>query len=331
MASQPLTPLGIPLAGRSLDLTLLATVHAVDALGQSIIHSLRGSPSDHLLPKPGHATPVLFVLASATIMHAWVYSPSRLPRGYRDWIFRAADLDSRLLEALRQARYGKFFYGRDTGIASLCGSLCKDLGLPEEWGDPARTIPLPCQVYHMGYKSCEVHALWRFSNAVKFASKIYVPLQLLILARTWLTRKRLRSQDFRKAIVGAGRSSTFLGGFIALFYYGVCLARTRLGPKLFSRKTISPQMWDSGLCISAGGLLCGWSILAEDVKRRTDVMLFVLHRAVAVWFPRRYDRQKLWKEHLAFSLSAAVLFTTIQERPERVRGMLGKILRQVYQ
>ena len=57
-----------------------------------------------------------------------------------------SNLDSRVIVALRRMRAGEFIYGQDTGQADLLGGYCKDLGLPEELGDPAKMIPIPCRV-----------------------------------------------------------------------------------------------------------------------------------------------------------------------------------------
>jgi hypothetical protein len=188
-------------------------------------------------------------------------------------------------------------------------------------------------------KNCEKHALWRFWRGWWFAAKMYAPLQAIVLLRQ--ARKQRRAGEKMRlrlplpvlvnAFVDMARSSAFLGTFIASFYYGVCLSRTRLGPKLFSYKTITPQMWDSGLCVLAGCLLCGSSILVEHARKRLEILFFVLPRAAAVWFPRRYLPENRWKEHAAFALSAAILLTTAQEDPARVRGVFGKFLSRTLQ
>lgn len=278
-----------PLAGRTIDLTLFAAIRALDILiAPNIIR--KSSRTSRFISKT--STPFLFALSSAVIMHAWFYTPYRLPQSYNDWISSAAQVDARLVVALRHARYGRFVYGKDTGISPLLGSMCRDYGWPEEWGDPAKTIPVPCEMVHMGCgPSCEKHALMRFTRAWLFAARMYIPLQLLVLLKrlhgTPASTNTLLHKLFH-ALLDGSRSSAFLGSFVALFYYGVCLARTRLGPRLFSYKTVTPQMWDNGLCVLSGCLLCGWSVLFEKVQRRTEILFFVLPRAAAVWFPRRY-------------------------------------------
>jgi hypothetical protein len=326
----PINAMGIPLAGKSMDLTIFASVRALDTLMQFL-----PPPSNPKLRRVWQAAakiyiPLLFITSTTTIMHAFFYTPVRLPRTYVSWIRRVAQLDERLIQALREARYGNFIYGKDTGIAPLLGSMCKDLGLPEEWGDPAKSIPVPCDLVHQGSgPSCEKHALLRLLRSMKAAMGVYAPLQAFILLRRFRTKKTNRQKAVIAALIDALRSSTFLGAFIALFYYGVCLSRTRLGPKLFSYNTITPQMWDSGLCIFGGCAACGWSIFVELPRRRIELMLFVLPRAVAVWLPRRYDRQERWKEHVIFTLSAAIVLTAAQQWPGRVRGVFGSVLKGV--
>lgn len=323
------------LAGRTIDLTLFAVVRALDTVISTAVAQMKPSSTTRKaaskLPTP------LFCFSAATIMWSWFYSPSRLPSSYNAWISAAAELDHRLVLALRHARYGTFQYGKDTGMAPLLGSMARDYGMPEEAGDPAKTVPVPCELVHMGCgKSCEKHALWRFWRGWAFAAKMYFPLQAVILCRHLVRTRQpgnrlagLKINTLVAAVKNATRRSSFLGAFIALFYYGVCLSRTRLGPKLFSPKTVTPQMWDSGLCVLSACLLCGLSILAEESKRRLEIVLFVLPRAAATWLPRRYLPENRWREHVAFALSAAAIITAAQQDHTKVRGVFGKVLHRV--
>jgi hypothetical protein len=290
LTRQQVNTQGIALAGKSIDLTLFAVIRALDVVIQSLgLPDQRSRRVSRIFAKI--ATPFLFAASSATIMHAFFYTPSRLPFSYVSWIDRIAGVDSRLVEALRHARYGNFIYGKDTRIAPLLGGMCKDLGLPEEWGDPAKTIPVPCELVHQGVgPSCEKHLVVRFWRAWLQALGVYAPLQAIILLRKLSQTRAHKFRAILDAMMEAARSSAFLGTFVALFYFGVCMTRTRLGPKLFSYKTIPPQVYDSGLGIDVGCLLCGWSLLLEPARRQAELMLFVLPRAVAVWLPRRYPR-----------------------------------------
>ena len=308
------------LAGRSMDLTLFAFTRACDVVVGSLWRSWslsrkRANKFTGIEQMIGYMTDAsVFAVSSSVIMWAWFYLPERLPRTYNHWISEAAQIDSRLIEALRLARQGKFIYGRDTGVGGLLSGLCEDLGLPPTWGDPSKTIPIPCHLVHLhSGPNCEYHALSRFFRAFRFALATYLPLQLAL-------RLRSRSSEstptrLLSILTSSARSSAFLSLFITLFYYSVCLSRTRLGPHLFSYKTISPQMWDSGLCVAAGCMTCGWSIL-----------LFVAPRALATILPRRYEKSQMWREGLAFAVSTAVVVTAVKEKRDAVRGVLGTVL-----
>lgn len=281
------------LAGRTMDLTIYMVTRAVDAVAcvawnrwsrrrraqnrWTVVESLA----------PGFADATVFATSAAVVMWAWFYLPERLPRTYEKWIGEAAQVDSRLIEALRRARRGIFVYGKDTGQAPLLQSMCKDYNWPEMWGDPAIVSPIPCEMVHMGCgPSCEKHALYRFAKTFRFACATYIPLQIVFRLRGMKSATALR-----RALTDAAQSSAFLASFVSLFYYGVCLARTRLGPKIFDSKSVTPMMWDSGLCVGVGCLMCGWSVLAEKARKRQELALFVAPRAAATVLPRLYNKK----------------------------------------
>ncbi|KAI9373885.1 hypothetical protein BJX61DRAFT_358744 [Aspergillus egyptiacus] len=314
-------------AGRTMDLTLFTVTRALDSLvcifwawgqKQRKVNS-RWAAADSIAPRL--ADSAVFASSAAVVMWAWFYLPERLPRSYEKWIGEVAKVDNRLVEALRRARRSIFVYGKDTGQAPLLQSMCKDYAWPTDWGDPAKTIPIPCEMVHMGCgPSCEKHAISRFLRTFKFACATYIPLQIVF---------RFRSMNsvasFRRAVSDALRSSSFLASFVSIFYYSVCLSRTRLGPRIFAKGTVTPQMWDSGLCVGAGCVMCGWSILVEHAKKRQEIALFVAPRAAATVLPRFYDKKYQYRERAAFAISAAVLFTCFRECPDMVRGVFGRI------
>lgn len=281
------------LAGRTMDLTLFSLTRAVDSMAcmaWARWRSRRKSRGQWTFVEalaPQLADAGLFAASAAIVMWAWFYMPERLPRSYGKWIGEAAKVDNRLIEALRRARRGVFVYGKDTGQTPLLQSMCKDYSWPMEWGDPVQTVPIPCEMVHMGCgPSCEKHAAYRFARTFKFACATYIPLQIAFRLRSIKSRSTIY-----RAVSDALRSSSFLASFVSIFYYSVCLARTRLGPKIFDKETVTPQMWDSGLCVGAGCLMCGWSILVENARRRQEIALFVAPRAAATVLPRYYDKK----------------------------------------
>lgn len=281
-----------PLAGKTMDLTLFAVTRAVETVIGDIWfrHKSFGTSSaawmkfQRLVSSFTDAS--VFAISSGVIMWSWIYHPNALPRAYNKWIGAAAQVDPRLILLLRKARVGQFVYGHGVEKDPILESMCRDFKWPLKWGDPSKTIPIPCEMVHSGLgPSCSWHAMMRFSRAFKFALMTYLPLQIVMRLRK-PSRKALW-----RALREAVRSSAFLGGFVGLFWSGICLSRTRLGPKVLNNKRVTPMMWDQGLCIRAGCVLCGLSILIETARRRQEVAFFVAPKAAATYLPRSYDRK----------------------------------------
>ncbi|KAK7921024.1 hypothetical protein PG985_009046 [Apiospora marii] len=323
-------PTTIKYAGRTLDLSLFAFCRALDVIiGELWAQRRTRRVADKQwtsieIAASRLADPSMFAVSCALIMWSWFYYPSRLPRAYNKWISSAASVDKRLIQALQRCRTRELRYGEDTGQAPLIQGMCRDYKWPLQWGDPAVAVPFPCEVVHMGCgPSCEYHALSRFGRSFRWSMFTYLPLNLLLVARKPSFRK------LKYALLSAARSSAFLGAFITFFYYGVCLARTRVGPHLLGKDAAARDRIDGGLCVGTGCFACGWSILLENPGRRKDMALFVAPRALATLLPRRYPLDKQWRETLVFAASTATVFACALENPERVRGMFGSVLNTV--
>ncbi|KAK7980714.1 hypothetical protein PG989_013171 [Apiospora arundinis] len=323
-------PQTIRYAGRTLDLSLFALSRALDVIigelwaRRQTRRVANKQWTEFETAASNLADPTMFAVSCALIMWSWFYYPSRLPLAYNKWISSAASVDKRLIQALQRCRTKELQYGQDTGQAPLVQGMCLEYKWPPQWGDPAVTVPFPCEVVHMGCgPSCEYHALSRFYRSFRWSLFTYLPLNLLLVARQPSFRK------LKQALLSAARSSAFLGAFITLFYYGVCLARTRIGPHLLGKDTEARNLIDGGLCVGTGCFACGWSILLENPGRRKDMALFVAPRAMATLLPRRYPLDKQWRETLVFAASTAVVFTCVLENPKRVRGVLGNVLNTV--
>jgi hypothetical protein len=292
-------------------------------------------------------------------MWAWFYHPSTLPPSYNRWISSASGVDPRLVTALRQCRSGQLVYGHDEfdGVSAddasrqLLQPMCAEHGWPTRWGDPAVSVPFPCTLVHQGIggvgESCEKHAALRWAKAFGWSLAMYLPLSLTALAarhvapppaggarRVGRRRAAALARSLVHALLSASRSAAFLATFVAAFYYGVCLCRTRVGPRflplLADTPTAARQRIDSGLCVACGCALAGpASILLETPGRRKDMALFVAPRALATLLPRRYDVDKQWRETAVFAASAAVVLTCAREDRRRVRGVFGELLGSV--
>ena len=315
----------------TLGMTLFAIVRAVEAF--VVCACARGcqqegclNPVEKIFSK--HWDSMMFAVSSGTIMWAWFYLPGRLPDAYGKWISSAAQVDSRLIDALRAARAGKWKYGEHGGDALRpLQDMCKDYGWPIEWSNPQKTIPLPCEMVHQGAgQSCHWHAIVRFLHTFRFALAANLPVQLLVKV---VMHRCLSLRLIRLVAQETFRSSSFLAVFVATMYYSICLSRTLVGPRLASYATISPQRWDSGLSVAISCVTSGMSILIEEKRKRRELAMFVAPRALATLIPRPND-PKIWRrERLAFSLSVATLFSCVRTENGAVRGIFGRVLKSI--
>ncbi|KIY52735.1 hypothetical protein FISHEDRAFT_34666, partial [Fistulina hepatica ATCC 64428] len=297
----------------------------------------------------------VFWASSARIMWCWFYKPERLPKSYVRWIGVLANVDGRLLRALQLLREGAWTYSRGSmSDRNLLMSYAEDMGLPAAWGDPV-VLPshgspdsdaiyetlgvrgrgglggLPCELAHgrtgsshpFLHGSCTANAGIRGSQAFIEALAIYLPAHLL---STLLKGPSacLRFKSLLKLLLPAMRSAAFLSTFITVFWSAVCFTRTGVLARLFP--SVSHDFWDGPYgCIMAGCLLCGSSIWVEHGRRRGEIALYVLPRAIRTCIPDNWLTSSNigveMAERLVFSASFAFLLTVSRLNPQALRGL----------
>ncbi|KAI0047838.1 hypothetical protein FA95DRAFT_1558723 [Auriscalpium vulgare] len=352
----PLSPLpqtGLGRTSATLDLTLLLLVRAMDAMVQKVVFHRTGDESDEARKRRQSITTKLDALAfwasSARIMWCFFYAPDRLPRSYVNWITSLANIDSRLVTVLRSIKAGELSFVR--GISpepNPLVTLSRDLGYPAAWGDP-KLVPayggpaaaaawkalgvtgrgqrggIPCEIVHgtVTGGSCTKNTSIRGLHAFVEALALYLPVHFLPLI---LTRPRLLLSYpvVLKTLLGVFRSATFLSTFVSSIWAAVCLTRTHFLARFFPG--ISHDFYDGPFgCIMAGCLVCGSSIWIENGRRRGEIALYVLPRALRACLSDRWlrsgSRSVRALEHLAFTLSFATLLTAAFHQPELLRGL----------
>ncbi|KLO14449.1 hypothetical protein SCHPADRAFT_903264 [Schizopora paradoxa] len=295
-----------------------------------------------------------FWLASSRIMWCFFYAQERLPRSYVRWIGALANIDQRLAEALRRRRAGTWTYGDSSASSSLLRSLASDLGYPSTWGDssiiPANGGPnadqvwksigvtaragvggIPCELVHGDVggifgnvgPSCSRNVAIRGLMGFVEAFAIYAPVHFLpiLLARP---RSLKKLSTFRRTLISVVRSSLFLSTFISSIWATVCMTRTLVIARLFPN--ISHNFYDGPFgCILLGCLACGGSIWIEQGRRRGEMALYVLPRALRAslrdtWLRGGSLSVKL-VERLTFMFSLATILTAARHKPESLRGL----------
>lgn len=308
----------------TLDLTLLVCTRALDtALSATLAKYSEGTKLGKLVD--GNA--ILFIVSLSFIMFSWFFRPHALPPSYRKWITSAANMDQEIIDALKHLRDGTLKYGERCEHETILDTYCERYGVDKSRGSLILNQPLECTTVHaFKTESCELHALWRFVRGFSFAIKIYGPLNGLMLLFPMKNQKM--SQRLLYALKSSMRSSVFLGAFISFYWYGVCLARRRVLPKLFPNEPMTK--WDDTYAPTFGAIACGFSLFIESVQRRKELALFVAPRALGTVIPLEPTLRNLRIESVVFSISLAVLVACSKSDPKNVRGIFGKGLKQVF-
>ncbi|CAK7906021.1 hypothetical protein CAAN3_08S03972 [[Candida] anglica] len=302
----------------SLDFTLILFTRALDTVGTSLFPVLVKNPPPFL---QNYGDGLLFVVSSFFIMHYWFFYPNKLPPAYHRWITSAANVDPEIVTAFKAIKSGTLKYGEHCPDEDVFVSMCDRYGQDPSKGSLIKNTPLPCEVLHaFTTNNCELHALWRFQRGFKFAFNLYGTINFVV----WLIRRG----SPKRYLINTCRSSAFLGAFIALYWYSLCLARTRLLPKLFPNVPIT--RWDDTIAPAAGAMGCGFGCFIENAQRRKELSLFVAPRALGALVPSEPTKFNLMVERLAFSLSFMVLASFAKQDPKKVRGIMGKGLEAIF-
>ncbi|KAI5958106.1 hypothetical protein KGF57_002914 [Candida theae] len=304
----------------SLDLTLLVATRALDTVFSSTMSHV--TPAG--ISKYGDA--LLFIVSSTLVMFSWFYHPEKLPPAYSKWITSAANMDPEFIEVLRLVRDKDLIYGQHGPYEDFLGPYFVRYGRDPKGGNTVLNQPIDCEAVHaFKTKSCELHALWRFWRGFKFAITVYGPLNLFMLV---FPSKAKTSTRLVRALKSSIRSSCFLGAFIGFYWYGVCLARTRVLPKLFPK--VPRTRFDDTICAASGAVMCGLSSFFETPQRRKELALFVAPRGLGTLIPSEPSKSNLKIESFVFSICLAILVAYSRNKSSSVRGIFGKGLKQIF-
>ena len=158
-------------------------------------------------------------------------------------------------------------------------------------------------------------------------------------------QRLLNFQSILDTLLGILRSASFLSAFVSSFWAAVCLTRTLVVARALPK--ISHDFYDGPFgCVMAGCLACGSSIWIESGRRRGEMALYVLPRAIRACFPDRWlrsgrksvyaiERLVVFRAdterkdsntifpyfRIVFTTSLATLLTAAVHHPETLRGL----------
>ncbi len=118
-----------------------------------------------------------------------------------------------------------------------------------------------------------------------------------------------------------GRSATFLSTFVSSIWFAICFTSTLFLARLFP--WIPHDFWDGPFgCTLAGSLICGTSIWIEQGRRRGEMALYVLPRAIRACLPGRWIRSG--------HTSVRVLEQSVAQCPMLLHTLIGRLFRLTF-
>lgn len=100
-------------------------------------------------------------------------------------------------------------------------------------------------------------------------------------------RKLLQVSRLITTLLSVARSASFLSAFVTSIWFAVCFTRTLVLARLFPG--IPHDFWDGPFgCTFVGSLVCGASIWIERGRRRGEMALYVLPRAIRACLPAEW-------------------------------------------
>ncbi|XP_052186467.1 uncharacterized protein LOC127797526 isoform X1 [Diospyros lotus] len=272
------TPLNAILAGSVAGLSILAldgsnrrrtlALYLLARLAQCAYNSAKSKNKFHLWGSHwGHGDALLFTLASAQVMYAFVMRPESLPKSYQDFIQKTGPVAGPVYRAVRDCCRGS-----PVDVASLSAYLSSRKDSNFEKLEEFPSI-IPCSIIHPDTNSCLAHN----GNAASATFRKTFPLYFSL---TFVPFVVLHLQKFMDApihtcwhaVKGAVRSTTFLSAFVGIFQAVICLHR-----KVASK--------DHKLVYWVAGGISGLSVLLEKKSRRGELALYVLPRAGdSLWY-----------------------------------------------
>ncbi|GAB9474565.1 hypothetical protein Gpo141_00011685 [Globisporangium polare] len=251
--------------------------------------------STGVLPAWEYSSEFLFALSNSAIMYAFIIQPQLLPKSYYNWILNIGAVTHHGLEyTLRERLFGAV---DENGIS----------------------IPFRVCQPHYHVESCMTHGVKEWIGGLGRAAQVYLPVHIL-------PALIFRFQQIKDApLSSAGRisyaalcSCLFLTSYQTIVKLVMCTIRNT-----FQR--------DFHIAGWIAGFATGSALFLENRKRRSELMLYCLIRALdIVWqlLKRRgLVRYVKYSEVALFSLSLGAIMSS---PPEHFKPTYLRILRFVF-
>ncbi|WVR06354.1 hypothetical protein IAU60_003385 [Kwoniella sp. DSM 27419] len=284
-----------------------------------------------------HGDLLVFGACCGQIMFAWLLSPETIPREYSAWILQASRVpDFAVLAnrtAVRQNTIDPALVQRALTHKAITPSNRKALeDFVLKLKDGLRPAAVPCEMVHPWVDSCADTNFRRFFAVFRFMLPVYSALHLipmLVLRRHHVKRDPLRM--IARAIWGITRSCSFLGVFVFIYQVLFCF-RTQSIEQGWGASWFRAALKRKETFWLVGFSTC-LSLLVEEKKRRAELAMYVLPRALeSAWSSAR---RKAWVPIVPFgetilgAAAMAMVMDAYKHQPAAMSGIVRRLLFQL--
>ena len=261
-----------------------------------------------------HFDSLAFSVATMMVMYAYVFRPETIPSSYMKLIQKVSPIEPTSMRAIKESVRGipmdvSFYneYARKMSRGVLTSPLKSEL-----------VDMLPCAIIHPNSTSCLYQQFYVYSKSLRFLIPLYTSISFFSLAFGGF--KGFSSDPLTKIgslILSSLRSSVFVASVGNIYNGFECIVR-----RTFSK--------DHKFLFCVGGFLSGLSILIEKKSKRAEFALYVIPRALDIFYRQLLDRKFVpdfpGGSILIFSFSIALLSLFSDHHPE----FLPKFLKTLF-
>ncbi|OBZ87329.1 hypothetical protein A0J61_04629 [Choanephora cucurbitarum] len=304
----------------------------VDIAQQLLVRSLQaiynaGKARDIFYFKNGDA--LLFAVTCAQVLYAYTMHPETLPPDFYSFMVKAARCPKGAL--LLNEKNVRGVPITPTEALDMISKLRPTTHAVEVVSKIPLDMPaIPCEMLHPWMDGCQMTALERFAKVFKNFLPVYGTLHFvpMLLLRTQHFKKDPVSM-LSKTTLATLKSGAFLASFVTLYQYQICMHRQLLKTGLIGR-------WNSKYIYGWAGFVCAYlSIFLEDKKRRSELALYVLPKALQSFYRIAYSHQWIFKvkhfEVMMTSFAMGVIMSFYQEEADVLSPFVRKIMYQFFQ
>ncbi|KAI8378960.1 hypothetical protein BD560DRAFT_453314 [Blakeslea trispora] len=276
-----------------------------------------------------HGDALLFAVTCAQVLYAYTMRPETLPPDFYSFMVKAARCPKGSL-LLNEKNVRGLPITPNEALDMISKLRPTPHAVEVISKIPMDMAAIPCEMLHPWIDGCQTTALERFAKVFKSFLPVYGTLHFvpMLLLRTKHFKKDPVSM-LSKTTLATFKSGAFLASFVTLYQYQICMHRQLL-------KTGLIGTWHSKYIYGWAGFVCAYlSIFLEDKKRRSELALYVLPKALQSFYRIAYSHQWIFKvkhfEVMMTSFAMGIIMSFYQEEADVLSPFVRKIMYQFFQ